>query len=125
MNVERNSEKLNKVTHSPSKTSRANSKENLGKKDLASKVRNVNKFINITSVNNSMKINSSYKNLGKPLKTATNRPVTPSETLSSSSGFNMNEVKKANSPIYKKNNVSRSLSNWSLLHRFYWRLRYK
>ncbi len=111
MKLERNSEKLSKVSHSPSKISRASSKENMGKKDLANKPRNVNKFINITSVNNSMKINSSDKNLGKPLKTATNRPVTPSETLSSSSGFSMNDVKKANSPIYKKKNISRSLSN--------------
>jgi hypothetical protein len=120
LKLERNSEKLKNVSLSPNKISRQNSKENLGKKDLASKPRNINKFINVT--NNSMKKNSSFNNLGKPLKTATNRPVTPCETLSSTSGYNINEVKKSNSPSPRKYNVNRSLSNLYCLHRLIWRL---
>lgn len=62
-------------------------------------MRNVNKFINVTSLNSSLKKNSSFNNLSnvskKNYSVNYNKSITPpNETLNNSSGFKQIEGKR-------------------------------
>lgn len=79
-------------------------------------MRNVNKFINVTTLNSPMKKNSSFNNLSnvskKNYSVNYNKSInTPNETLSHSSGFKQIEGKRFVIRNQKKPITNKVLSN--------------
>lgn len=87
------------------------------KKDFINKLRNVNRFINVTTLIDPLKKNSSFNNLSNVSNTIytmnfNNTLTPPGENLSQSACFKNNHSKKFIIRNQKKTNEKKLLSNW-------------